>query len=102
MVIKLLFSIVLSVMSLMNIQPSRVTKAIPQVTRVDICVYGGSSAGVMAAYTAKKMGKTVLLIEPGKHLGGLTSGGLGFTDIGNKFAISGLALDYYRRIGKHY
>lgn len=69
---------------------------------MDICIYGGSSAGVIAAYTAKKMGKTVLLIEPGKRLGGLTSGGLGFTDIGNKFAISGLALDYYRRLGKHY
>ena len=72
------------------------------VTKVDICIYGGTSAGVMAAYTAKKMGKSVLLIEPGRHLGGLTSGGLGFTDIGNKFAISGLALDFYRRIGKHY
>lgn len=74
----------------------------PAVTRVDICVYGGTSAGVIAAYTAKKMGKTVLLIEPGRHLGGLSSGGLGYTDIGNKFAISGLALDFYRRIGKHY
>lgn len=72
------------------------------VTKVDICVYGGTSAGVIAAYTAKKMGRSVLLIEPGKHLGGLSSGGLGFTDIGNKFAISGLALDFYRRIGEHY
>jgi len=71
-------------------------------TRVDICVYGGTSAGVMAAYTAKKMGKSVLLIEPGMHLGGLSSGGLGFTDIGNKYAISGLALDFYRRVGQHY
>ncbi len=69
---------------------------------VDICVYGGTSAGVIAAYTAKKMGKTVLLVEPGRHLGGLSSGGLGFTDIGNKYAISGLALDFYRRIGQHY
>ncbi|MFT3947396.1 MAG: FAD-dependent oxidoreductase [Agriterribacter sp.] len=69
---------------------------------VDICVYGGTSSGVIAAYTAKKSGKTVVLIEPGKRLGGLTSGGLGYTDIGNKFAISGLALDYYRRIGNHY
>ncbi len=72
------------------------------VKQVDICVYGGSSAGVMAAYTAKKMNKTVLLIEPGKRLGGLTSGGLGYTDIGNKYAITGLSRDYYRRIGKHY
>lgn len=68
----------------------------------DVVVYGGTSAGVMAAYTAKKMGKSVLLIEPGRHLGGLSSGGLGFTDIGNKYAIAGLALDFYRRIGKHY
>lgn len=73
-----------------------------EVKQVDICVYGGSSAGVIAAYTAKKMNKTVLLIEPGKRLGGLTSGGLGYTDIGNKYAITGLSRDYYRRIGKHY
>lgn len=68
----------------------------------DICVYGGTSSGVIAAYTAAKSGKTVLLIEPGKNLGGMSSGGLGLTDIGNKYAISGLALDFYRRIGKHY
>ncbi|WP_346320129.1 FAD-dependent oxidoreductase [Chitinophaga sp. YIM B06452] len=72
------------------------------VREVDICVYGGSSAGVIAAYTAKKLNKTVLLIEPGKRLGGLTSGGLGYTDIGNKYAITGISRDFYRRIGKHY
>jgi glycine/D-amino acid oxidase-like deaminating enzyme len=65
-------------------------------------VYGGTSAGVIAAYTAKKMGKSVLLIEPGKHLGGMSSGGLGATDIGNKYAVTGLARDFYRRIGTHY
>lgn len=74
----------------------------PAISKVDICIYGGTSAGVIAAYTAKKMGKSVVLIEPGNHLGGLSSGGLGFTDIGNKFAISGIALDFYRRIGRHY
>jgi hypothetical protein len=68
----------------------------------DVCIYGGTSAGVIAAYTAAKMGKTVLLIEPGKHLGGLSSGGLGYTDIGNKYAITGLAREFYRRLGKHY
>src|SRR5688572_31011040 len=73
-----------------------------KVTTVDICVYGGSSAGVIAAYTAKKLGKSVLVIEPGKHLGGLTSGGLGYTDIGNKYAVTGLARDFYRRIGNYY
>lgn len=68
----------------------------------DVCVYGGTSAGVIAAYTAAKLHKKVLLIETSKHLGGLTSGGLGYTDIGNKYAISGLARDFYRRAGKHY
>jgi hypothetical protein len=81
---------------------NKLSPASPAVTKVDICIYGGTSAGTMAAYTARKMGKSVLLIEPGRHLGGLSSGGLGYTDIGNKFAISGLALDFYRRIGKHY
>ncbi len=75
---------------------------IPPSAKVDICIYGGTAAGVIAAYTAKKMGKSVMLIEPGTHLGGMTSGGLGQTDIGNKYAISGLSLDFYRRIGKHY
>ncbi|MEC5145150.1 FAD-dependent oxidoreductase [Chitinophaga sp. 212800010-3] len=69
---------------------------------VDICIYGGTSAGVIAAYTAKKMNKSVLLVSPDKHLGGLSAGGLGFTDIGNKSAITGLARNFYRRIGDHY
>lgn len=69
---------------------------------VDICIYGGTSAGVIAAYTAKKQGKTVLLVEPRKNLGGMSSGGLGHTDIGNKYVVSGLGLDFYRRLGKHY
>ncbi|MBO9619142.1 MAG: FAD-dependent oxidoreductase [Niabella sp.] len=68
----------------------------------DICIYGASAAGVIAAYTAKKMGKSVILIEPGTRIGGLTTGGLGQTDIGNKYAVTGLALDFYRKIGAHY
>ncbi len=72
------------------------------VREVDICVYGGTAAGVMAAYSAKKLGKTVLLIEPGKYLGGMTTGGLGWTDFGNKEAVTGLALDFYKRVGKAY
>ncbi|MBT1705165.1 FAD-dependent oxidoreductase [Chryseosolibacter indicus] len=73
-----------------------------KVYEVDVCVYGGTSAGVIAAYTAKMQGKKVILIEPGKHLGGMSSGGLGYTDIGNKYAITGLAREFYRRIGSHY
>lgn len=70
--------------------------------QVDICVYGGTSGGVMAAVAAKRMGKSVVLVEPGKHVGGMTTGGLGLTDIGNKYAISGLSLDFYRRLGLYY
>ncbi|MFT3950065.1 MAG: FAD-dependent oxidoreductase [Agriterribacter sp.] len=73
-----------------------------QELKTDICVYGATSAGVIAAYTAAKMGKKVMLVEAGTHLGGLSSGGLGYTDIGNKFAIQRLGLDFYRRLGLHY
>ena len=73
-----------------------------EVRTADICIYGGSSAGVIAAYTASKAGKSVILIEPGRRLGGLSSGGLGQTDIGNKYVVQGLALDFYRKLGKHY
>ncbi len=69
---------------------------------VDICIYGGTSAGVIAAYTAEKAGKKVLLIEPGNHLGGMSSGGLGYTDIGNKYVVTGLSRNFYRRLGTHY
>ncbi|HEY3319681.1 MAG TPA: FAD-dependent oxidoreductase [Planctomycetota bacterium] len=70
--------------------------------KVDVCVYGGTSAGVIAAVAVAKAGKSVILIEPGRHLGGLSSGGLGETDIGNKMVIGGLSRDFYKRIGKAY
>lgn len=69
---------------------------------VDVVVYGGTSAGVMAAVQTKKMGKSVVLVCPEKHLGGLTSGGLGFTDTGNKAVIGGLAREFYHRIWEKY
>ncbi|SEW53464.1 FAD-dependent oxidoreductase [Chitinophaga arvensicola] len=77
-------------------------KATAPPQQVDICVYGGTSAGVIAAYTAKKLNKTVVLISPEKQLGGLTTGGLGYTDIGNKSAITGISRDFYRKIGTRY
>ncbi len=73
-----------------------------EVEEYDVVIYGASSAGVIAAYTAKTMGKSVLLVEPSQHLGGLTTGGLGYTDIGNKYAVTGLSRDFYRRLGDHY
>lgn len=71
-------------------------------TDYDIVIYGGSSAGVIAAYSAVQKGKSVLLISPDKRLGGLSASGLGSTDIGNKYAVTGLSLDFYRRLGKYY
>ena len=68
----------------------------------DLVVYGGSSGGIAAAVQARRMGKTAIVIEAGKHLGGLTSGGLGATDIGNKAAIGGISREFYQRIKKHY
>ncbi len=69
---------------------------------VDICIYGGTSAGVIAAYKASMNGQSVLLIEPGRNLGGLSSGGLGATDIGREEAVSGLSREYYLRLGAKY
>jgi hypothetical protein len=68
----------------------------------DVVVYGGTSSGVIAAVKVARMGKSVVLIEPGRHLGGLSSGGLGATDIGNKDAIGGMAREFYRRVGAVY
>jgi hypothetical protein len=68
----------------------------------DLVVYGGTSGGVAAAVQAKRMGKSVVLIEPSNRLGGLSSGGLGQTDIGNKQAIGGIAREFYERIARHY
>ncbi len=71
-------------------------------TGYDIVVYGGTSAGIAAAIQASRMNKSVLLIAPSGHLGGLTSGGLGQTDIGNKQAIGGISREFYREIKAYY
>jgi hypothetical protein len=68
----------------------------------DIVVYGGTASGAAAAVQTARMGKTVVLIEPGKHIGGLTSGGLGWTDSGNKAVIGGVSREFYQRVKKHY
>jgi hypothetical protein len=68
----------------------------------EVVVYGGTAAGVVAAVQARAMGRSVVLLEPGERLGGLTSGGLGNTDIGNKRAVGGLARAFYERVAAHY
>lgn len=68
----------------------------------DIVVYGGTAAAITAAIQATKMNKSVIVVSPDKHLGGLTAGGLGFTDTGNKEVIGGLSREFYHRLYLHY
>lgn len=75
---------------------------IKEVYTADIIIYGGTSAAIIAAVEVVKSGKTVLIVSPDKHLGGLTSGGLGFTDTGNKAVIGGLSREFYHRVWLHY
>lgn len=77
-------------------------QAASPVLNADVVIYGGTSAGVAAAIQVDRMGKSAVLIEPGKHLGGLTSGGLGWTDSGDKNMIGGISREFYQRIKKHY
>jgi hypothetical protein len=70
--------------------------------KADVIVYGGTSAAVTAAIQVSRMGKTVIMVSPDKHLGGMTSSGLGFTDTGNKKVIGGLAREFYQLIYRHY
>lgn len=72
------------------------------VRQSDVIIYGGTSAAITAAVQVKKMGKSVIVVSPDKHLGGLSSGGLGFTDTGNKAVIGGLSREFYGRLYNHY
>lgn len=78
------------------------------VHEADVCVYGGTSAGVVAAIQTAKMGRSVVLVEPSGHFGGMSIEGLGGTDIDNHAgfqnspAVGGLALEFYRRVAARY
>lgn len=70
--------------------------------QADIAVYGCTSGAITTAIQAKRMAKSAILVCPEKHLGGLTAGGLGWTDTGNKAVIGGLAREFYHRVWLHY
>lgn len=72
------------------------------VYEADVVIYGGTSAAVIAAVEVAQSGKSVIIVCPDKHLGGLTSGGLGYTDTGNKAVIGGLSREFYHRVWLHY
>jgi len=68
----------------------------------DVVVYGGTASAVMAAVQVKRMGMRVIVVSPDRHLGGMSSGGLGFTDTGDKTVIGGLAREFYHHLWRHY
>ncbi|MCY4534416.1 MAG: FAD-dependent oxidoreductase, partial [Bryobacterales bacterium] len=68
----------------------------------DVVVYGGTSAAVTASVQIQRMGNSVVVVSPERHLGGLSAGGLGWTDTGDKSVIGGLAREFYHRIWLHY
>lgn len=68
----------------------------------ELCIYGGTSGGIIAAVQARRLGRRVALLVFGTHLGGMSASGLGLTDIGNKAAIGGLSREFYREVGRHY
>src|SRR5512132_38683 len=68
----------------------------------DLVVYGGTAGGVITAVSAAREGLSVALLEPGRHLGGMVSGGLGWTDYGRKEVIGGYSLEFFERVGKKY
>ena len=73
---------------------------VPATLEYDFAVYGGTPAGVTAAIEAARMGRKAVLVSTNQHVGGMTSGGLTATDIGNKKAIGGIAMEFYERLGK--
>jgi hypothetical protein len=88
-------TVLLTLAASVALRPGRAEEA-------DVVVYGGTSGGVIAAVQAAAMGATVILVSPDEHLGGLTSGGLGYTDSGRTGSIGGLAREFYRRVFRHY
>lgn len=72
------------------------------VFKADVIIYGGTSAAVTTAVQVSRMGHTVIIVSPDKHLGGMSSSGLGFTDTGNKKVIGGIAREFYQLIYNHY
>ncbi len=74
----------------------------PRTIETDVCVYGGTSAGIAAAVQASRLGRSVAVAAFGRQIGGMSASGLGATDTGNSAAIGGLARDFYRRAGARY
>jgi len=83
-------------------QPKQEQDSVDYTAEADVVIYGGTSAAITTAVQVVRMDKTVVVVSPDIHLGGLSSGGLGFTDTGKKEAIGGLSREFYHRVWQHY
>jgi hypothetical protein len=92
---------ILNLVVVLSVLPQPMPQA-PARPEFDVVIYGATSAGVIAAVQARRLGKTAVIVGPDFHLGGLSSGGLGFTDTGNKAVIGGLSRDFYQRVWRYY
>ena len=68
----------------------------------DVVIYGSTPAAITAAIEAQKMGRTAVIVSPETRIGGMTTGGLGATDVGSRAAYGGLSLKFYRDIRTYY
>ncbi|MDF9796579.1 hypothetical protein OKW21_001842 [Catalinimonas alkaloidigena] len=98
--VKIFFLSLLGVLTLACNTPQKAQENTAQT--YDIVIYGATSGGIAAAIQASRMDKSVILIEPYLRIGGMTTGGLGQTDIGNKSAIGGISREFYQNIRKYY
>lgn len=97
-----IFFVLIGVLCLLPAYSGQTAVAADPETVYDVVIYGGTSAAVSAAVQVKRMGGTTVIIEPTRRIGGLTTGGLGQTDIGNKSAIGGISREFYQRIRTFY
>lgn len=72
----------------------------PRTIRVDVCIYGGTPAGVGAAVQAQRMGRKAALAVFRRNVGGLTAAGLTAVDLGRQDSIGGVAVEFLNRMGK--
>lgn len=84
--------------TLLLLPPAPAPAATPRIVEADLCIYGGTSGGVVAAVQAARMGKRAVIVEPGRHLGGMTSGGLSAVDIGDPRSVGGIARQYFTQL----
>lgn len=71
-------------------------------TSADVVVYGATAAGVTAAVAAARHGASVILLEPGRHVGGMVAGGLGYTDVGDRRVLGGMAAEFEQAVADYY